>query len=193
MAPCGTRLISFRHIVFGMDEQVELKEVMTEGVIAIEKEKTVFEAAQLLRDEYIRGLVVVDEEDAVGVIVCRDIVYEVVADGEDPRETTVKDVMSTDLIVAEEDEYLDEVAMAMSQNNVSRVPVVRGDMLVGIVTQSDILRAWPGFAEIMSEDVEMEAEASPRERSQSGVCEECENYSENLVESNGRLLCEECR
>ena len=176
-----------------MDQQVELKEVMTEGVIAIEKEERVVDASKLLRDEEIRGLVVVDEEDAVGVVVCRDIVYEVVSKGLNPEETKVADIMSTDLIVAEEDEYLDDVAMAMSQNNVSRVPVVRGDMLVGIVTQSDILRAWPGFAEIMSEDIEMEAEASPRQRTQSGVCDECDNYSENLVEVEGRHLCEECR
>jgi CBS domain-containing protein len=176
-----------------MDGQVELKEVMTEGVIAIEKDESVVSAAKMLEEENIRGLVVVDNEDAVGVVVCRDIVYQVVAEGKDPLETEVGEIMSTDLIVAEEDELLDDVAMAMSQNNVSRVPVVRGDMLVGIVTQSDILRAWPGFAEIMSEDIEMEAEAAPRERSQSGVCEECENYSENLVEVDGRLLCPECR
>jgi len=46
--------------------------------------------------------------------------------------------MSTDLIVAEEDEVLDDVAMAMIRNGVSRIPVVRDDMLVGILTQSDI-------------------------------------------------------
>jgi len=176
-----------------MDEQVELKEVMTEGVIAIDADETIVEASKLLREEGIRGLVVVENDDAVGVVVCRDIVYEVVSRGEDPIETRVKDIMSTDLIVAEENEYLDDVAMAMSQNDVSRVPVVRGDMLVGIVTQSDILRAWPGFAEIMSEEVEMEAEAAPRERTKSGICEECENYSEELVETNGILLCSECR
>ncbi len=176
-----------------MEGQVELNEVMTEGVIAIEKDENIVKASKLLQDEEIRGLVVIDDEDAVGVIVCRDIVYQVVSEGEDPTETTVADVMSTDLIVAEEDEYLDDVAMAMSQNDVSRVPVVRGDMLVGIVTQSDILRAWPGMAEIMSEDIEMEAEANPRQRSQSGVCDECDNYSENIVEAEGRLLCEECR
>jgi hypothetical protein len=49
------------------------------------------------------------------------------------------------------------------------------------------------MAEIMSEDIEMEAEATPRQRSQSGVCDECDNYSENIVEAEGRLLCEECR
>lgn len=146
-----------------MDEKVELKEVMTEGVIAIEKEENVVSAANLLEEEQIRGLVVVDNEDAVGVVVCRDIVYQVVAEGRNPLDTTVGEIMSTDLIVAEEDELLDDVAMAMNQNNVSRVPVVRGDMLVGIVTQSDILRAWPGFAEIMSQDIEMGTGPMPNE------------------------------
>ncbi|WP_414837782.1 cyclic nucleotide-binding/CBS domain-containing protein [Candidatus Nanosalina sp. VS9-1] len=176
-----------------MEQQVELKEVMTEGVIAVDKDENIVSASRTLEEENIRGLVVVDNEEAVGVVVCRDIVYQVVAEGRDPRDTTVEDIMSTDLIVAEEDELLDDVAMAMNQNKVSRVPVVRGDMLVGIVTQSDILRAWPGFAEIMSEDIEMEAEASARSISRSGVCEECENYSEELQQVNGRWLCEECR
>jgi hypothetical protein len=71
--------------------------------------------------------------------------------------------------------------------------VVRNDMLVGIVTQSDILRAWPGFAEVLEEQEELEAPASPREETRSGVCESCENYSEDLKEVNGRMMCPECR
>ncbi|MFB6144342.1 MAG: cyclic nucleotide-binding/CBS domain-containing protein [Candidatus Nanohaloarchaea archaeon] len=176
-----------------MNEDAKIKDVMTDGVIAVEKDESVAEAARLLREEGIRGLVVVDEEDAVGVVVCRDIAYEVVAENDDPEETPVEEIMSTDLIVAEEDELLDEVAMAMIRNNVSRIPVVRNDMLVGIVTQSDIIRAWPGFAEIISEEEEMDAEAMPREETTSGVCEECENYSEELREVAGRQLCPECR
>jgi len=176
-----------------MNQEVEIHEVMTEGVIAIEKDKTIVEAANLLKEENIRGLVVVDNGEAVGVIVCRDIAYQVVAEGKDPQATDVSDVMSTDLIVAEEDELLDDVAMAMVRNSVSRVPVVRQDMLVGILTQSDIIRAWPGFAEVMHEEQELDAEASPRPESRSGNCESCENYSEDLQEVDGMLLCEECR
>ena len=166
---------------------------MTDGVIAVEQEKPITKAANLLEEEGIRGLIVVDEGEAVGVVVCRDIVYEVTSEGKNPQEVAVEDIMSTDLIVAEEDEYLNEVAMAMVRNNVSRVPVVREDMLVGIVTQSDILRAWPGFAEIMGEEEEMEAEATPRPESQSGNCESCENYSEDLENVNGMWVCPECR
>lgn len=176
-----------------MKQEVEIKEVMTDGVIAIEKDKSIIEAANLLEEEGIRGLVVVDNGEAVGVIVCRDIAYQVVAEGRDPQATQVKDIMSTDLIVAEEDEVLDEVAMAMVRNNVSRIPVVRDDMLVGILTQSDIIRAWPGFAEIIGEERELDAEAAPRPEETSGNCESCENYSEELREVDGMLLCPECR
>ena len=176
-----------------MKGEAQVKEVMTDGVIAVEKDKTIRDAADILQEEGIRGLVVVDEGEAVGVIVCRDIVYEVVSEGLDPSNTSVEEVMSGDLIVAEEEELLDDVAMAMIRNNVSRVPVVRQDMLVGIVTQSDILRAWPGFAEIIEEREELDAEATMPEQTTSGVCEDCENYSEDLVEMNGMQLCPECR
>lgn len=174
-------------------EDATIKEVMTDGVIAVEKDQTVVEAAELLREEGIRGLVVVENGEAVGVVVCRDLAYQVIAEQRDPSETKVEDVMSTDLIVAEEEERLDDVAMAMIQNNVSRIPVVRQDMLVGIVTQSDIIRAWPGFAEVLDEREALEAEFAPREAAQSGVCEDCENYSEDLQASGGIMLCPECR
>lgn len=176
-----------------MKDDVELKEIMTDGVIAIEKDQSVIDASRKLRKEHIRGLVVVDNGEAVGVVVCRDITYQVVASQRDPEETPVEEIMSTDLIVAEEDEILNDVAMAMAKNNISRVPVVRGDMLVGIVTQSDILRAWPGFAEIIGEEMEMDAPASPREKTKKGTCEECENFSEELKKQDGLLLCTECR
>jgi len=176
-----------------MTNNVEISEVMTEGVIAIEKDKNIVDAAQLLEEEGIRGLIVVDNGEAVGVIVCRDITYEVVATGQEPSEVNVEEVMSGDLIVAEEDEYLSEVAMAMVRNNVSRVPVVRGDMLVGILTQSDILRAWPGFAEVIGEEREMDEPATPSPDSQEGYCESCENYSEDLEEVGSMLVCPECR
>lgn len=176
-----------------MNEEAEISEVMTDGVIAIEKEKTVQEAAKLLKDEGIRGLVVVENGEAVGVVVCRDITYHVVARNQNPSDVNVEEVMSTDLIVAEENELLDDVAMAMVRNNVSRIPVVRDDMLVGIVTQSDIIRAWPGFAEIIGEEQELDAAATHPPKSTQGECESCGNYSEDLREEEGMLLCSECR
>lgn len=174
-------------------ENAKVSEVMTEGVIAVEKHRTVREAANILRDEGIRGLVVVEEGEAIGIVVCRDIVYQLTTLSKEPSEVKVNEIMSEDLIVAEENESLDDVAMAMIQNNVSRIPVVRQDLLVGIVTQSDIIRAWPGFAEIIGEEKKPENPAGEPIPSYEGECEECGNYSENLKPDEGQLLCSECR
>jgi predicted transcriptional regulator len=176
-----------------MSEEVEISEVMTEGVIAVEKDKNLKSASRILQEEGIRGLIVVEDGEAVGVMVCRDIVYQVVRTGGSPEDVTVGQIMSEDLIVAEEDEQLSDVAMEMLRNNVSRIPVVRGDMLVGIVTQSDILRAWPGYAEIIDEREEMDRDATPIPESSEGICESCGNYSESLMNSDGMLMCERCR
>ena len=51
-----------------------------------------------------------------------------------------------DLWTATEDMPLDEVVRLMERNNVKRLPVVRGDTLVGIVTRSDLLRAVASLA-----------------------------------------------
>jgi len=193
MRAITTTLIILSHKCNTMKDNVKLNEIMTDGVIAVEQDESVVQASRKLREEHIRGLVVIEDGEAVGIVVCRDIVYQVVSSNKDPHKTKIKDIMSTDLIVAEEDELLDEVAMAMAKNNISRIPVVRGDMVVGIVTQSDILRAWPGFAEIIGEEVEMNAEATPRPKETAGVCEECENYSDELRRNDGLELCPECR
>jgi CBS domain-containing protein len=81
----------------------------------------------------------------------------------------------------------------MLRNNVSRIPVVDGDTLVGIVTQSDILRAWPGYAEIVDEREEMDMKASPIPESSEGICESCGNYTTDLQDAEGMLMCENCR
>jgi len=51
-----------------------------------------------------------------------------------------------DLWTTTEDMPLDEVVRLMERNNVKRLPVVRGDALVGIVTRSDLLRAVASLA-----------------------------------------------
>jgi CBS-domain-containing membrane protein len=54
--------------------------------------------------------------------------------------------MTSDLHTATEDMPLEDVMQLMERQNVKRLPVVRGDVLVGIVTRSDLLRAVASLA-----------------------------------------------
>ncbi|MDY6761524.1 MAG: CBS domain-containing protein, partial [Candidatus Nanohaloarchaea archaeon] len=77
-------------------------DVMTDGVLAIGKDASVQEAAEKMRDEDIRSLVVVEDDEAIGIVVGRDVLYEVAAEGRDPQKVTVGDVMTSNLITASE-------------------------------------------------------------------------------------------
>jgi CBS domain-containing protein len=71
------------------------------------------------------------EETGVSVQVLRRIL----------EETNVRDAMSSPPIAIPSDASLEFAAEVMRENEINRVPVLRGDRLVGIVTRNDLVRA----------------------------------------------------
>ncbi|MDY6789472.1 MAG: CBS domain-containing protein [Candidatus Nanohaloarchaea archaeon] len=129
----------------------EAKDIMTEGVIGIDSDSSVKEAARKMRENNIRSLIVTEGGEALGVVVGKDIAYKVVAEGNDVSDTSVSDIMTDDLITASEHDSVSDIATAMLENNISRVPILRGDQVVGIVTKTNIMRAWPGYLDLLEE------------------------------------------
>jgi CBS-domain-containing membrane protein len=85
------------------------------------------------------ALPVCDGGRVIGMVTDRDIVLRAVASGRDPVHTTVRDVQSSDAVVAFEDQPIAEVARLMREHQIRRIPVVReGRKLVGIVSIGDL-------------------------------------------------------
>ena len=115
-----------------------VRDAMTEDPRSIGKSVSVVEAARLMREGDIGSLPITDDEKLVGMITDRDITMRVVAEGGDPKVTSVEDVYSRDLISVEPDNDLEEALRLMARHQVRRLPVVEGGRLVGIVAQADI-------------------------------------------------------
>lgn len=117
-------------------------DVMTKDLVTCTPENTVVEAAQLMKTEDIGPILIVDNETnrtLVGIITDRDIVLNVVADGQDPNTARVRDAMSKKLITCRADDDVDVAMKAMSQYQLRRIPVVEDSMrLVGIISQADV-------------------------------------------------------
>lgn len=191
----GKTLINARGEGRGMDEPTA-RDIMTDGVIAIDANASVREAASQMRDEHIRSLVVLEEGEAVGILVGRDIVYQIVSDGRDPADVAVRDVMTGDLVTAREEDDVEDIARAMVEHDISRVPILRGENLVGIVTHTDLVRSWPSYIDLLEEEAKLfEGQEGVAEegRTFSGTCDACENYSDDLVQIDGEALCPTCR
>ena len=118
-----------------------IREVMSSNPSAIDADKSVADAAKLMRDEDVGLAPVVEGDRLVGTLTDRDITVRVVAEGKDPQSTTVREVASTDLVTVDPEQDLDEAVRLMAQHQVRRLPVVEEDgRLVGVVAQADVAR-----------------------------------------------------
>ena len=118
-----------------------IREVMTSNPRAIEADKPVLDAAKMMRDEDVGLAPIVEGERLVGTLTDRDIATRVVAEGKDPETTSVREVASTELVIVDPEQDLDEAVRLMAQHQVRRIPVVEEDgRLVGVVAQADVAR-----------------------------------------------------
>jgi CBS domain-containing protein len=102
------------------------------------------DAAKLMRENHIGSLVIVDESDRgripVGMLTDRDIAIAVVAQTLDPRTLTAGEVMSGELVTANEQDDMLDTLQRMRRRGVRRVPVLTATgTLAGIVTLDDLL------------------------------------------------------
>jgi CBS domain-containing protein len=118
-----------------------IRDLMTSNPSTIEPDKTVADAAKLMRDEDAGLIPIVEGQKLAGTITDRDIAIRVVAEGKDPQSSTVRDVMTSRLVTVDPDQDLDEALRLMAEHQVRRLPVVEEDgKLVGIVAQADIAK-----------------------------------------------------
>jgi CBS domain-containing protein len=125
-----------------------LRDVMTPDPVSVAPETAVIEVARLMRDDDIGDVLVVDGERLVGVVTDRDIVIRGVADGVDPNDALVRDVMTVDLTVLPPDATVDDAADVMRERAVRRIPIVDGERVVGVVTIGDLAIEQDGDEEI---------------------------------------------
>lgn len=143
-------------------------QIMTRNVTTVKADTPIFEAANLMLHQHISGLPVVEDTGKlIGIVSEGDFVRRreigtqkkrgrwlgvFLGPGVSASEFVheqgrkVGEIMTQDLYTATEDMPLEDVVQLMERHNVKRLPVVRGDRLVGIVTRSDLLRAVASLA-----------------------------------------------
>ena len=117
-----------------------LNEVINRNVITISPSAPLSEAAYLMMNEDVGALVVVDSEQRpVGIITDRDLVVSAMAEGVNPDEATVEEVMTKEVITVDEDKDLFGMLSVLSENSIRRLPVTGGGKLKGIVSVDDLI------------------------------------------------------
>ena len=119
---------------------MKIREVMTREVIGISPERTLRDAAELMRALDVGPLPVVEHGRLAGMVTDRDIVVRGIALGLDPQSTPVRSVMSEGAFTCHLEDDVVQAAEQMRELQVRRLLVVddRGH-LVGLVSLADLV------------------------------------------------------
>ncbi len=177
-----------------MPEQLKISEIMSADPVVVDVEDSVQDAAILMRKNNISGLVVVEKKSAIAIVTMKDIAKKVVAENLSARDVKIKEVMSSDMITATDDEDATGVAMKMAANSISRVPILDSEgNIAGVVTKTDILRTMPGLVNTLYEKENAQEIIPESDRVVSdGICEECGNHSDELTKVDEKWICQVC-
>lgn len=116
----------------------QARDIMEKNVITIEHDKTVFDAAKILREKEISFLVIMKDSKPSGIISERDIVGKIAAEDLLASKVTLEEAMSKKFRWIEPDTSIEDAVQKMLNNNIRRLIVLENDNLAGVITQTNM-------------------------------------------------------
>lgn len=130
---------------------ITVAEIMQTPVETVKPDDVASVAASRLNSEDIGSLVVCHDQEPVGIVTDGDIT-ELVASGDDPETTTVRELMSVPLDTIDESESIEAAARQIREKTIKRLPVVDDEgRIAGIVTTTDLSWYIPHLARLTGE------------------------------------------
>lgn len=139
------------------------KDIMAKSVITGTEDSTVLDLAELMLKHHISAIPIIgNDRTLVGIVSEGDLVRRAENETAKPgswwlalfagktveaerfiksHSKFARDVMTKDVLVAEEDATLEEIADQLERNRIKRLPIVRGKALVGIVSRANLIQA----------------------------------------------------
>jgi CBS domain-containing protein len=121
-----------------MDELV--RDIMTKDLLTISEKDTALKAAQLMSEKGVSSLIVLSEEQPIGIITERDFIKKICLKELKLSSVKVGDMMSKIRTFASPDTTIDVAVQRMVNNRIRRLPIMENGKLVGIITVTDLAK-----------------------------------------------------
>jgi CBS domain-containing protein len=176
-------------------DRIRIRDIMNTNPVMIRRKASVLDAAKEMKSEKVGSIVIIENGRPIGILTESDILRKIVAEEQEPADVDVDTVMSGPPVTIGPDTAIDEAVRVMGEHNIRRLPVVSDGKLIGMVTERDIMRFSPLLKNLVDEwaDITRQRLDYKREsRFVEGKCEECGMLSRQLLNYDGRLICEFC-
>lgn len=123
-------------------QRTTVKDWMKNLVIFVDPETTVFEGLHIMRHRFATSLIVrkTPESPEYGIVTSINICDKIIAQGNDPKKTKVKDIMASPIITVKDSMLITDCAAMMKEKRIHHLPVADdAGMIVGMITAMDLL------------------------------------------------------
>jgi CBS domain-containing protein len=123
-----------------MNQLSEILEEKGRNVLEIDADESVFEAVRRMVEANVGSLLVTDAGEITGIVTERDYLRRVTLEGRTDKETAVREIMTSPLIVVTPETPIDECMALMTDRRIRHVPVVEGGEVVGMISIGDLVK-----------------------------------------------------
>ena len=110
------------------------------GMISVSPQTTVIDALRLMADSNIGSVLVMEGENYLGLMTERDYSRKIVLKGKSSNETTVVDIMTTDLPPVNPNDSIEYCMQLLTVNNIRYLPVFENNRIAGIISINDVVK-----------------------------------------------------
>ncbi len=107
----------------------------------ISPDATVFSALELMAEKNIGALVVLDGESLAGIFSERDYARKVILKGKASKETSVREIMTSEVTTVRPEQSVDECMALMTDKRIRHLPVFEEEKLAGLISIGDVVKA----------------------------------------------------
>jgi CBS domain-containing protein len=109
-------------------------------VLEIDADASVFDAIKRMVEANVGSLLVTDGGTVTGIVTERDYLRRAALEGRPDKETPVREIMTTPLVVATPETAIDECMALMTDRRIRHVPVVEGGDVIGLISIGDLVK-----------------------------------------------------
>jgi len=107
----------------------------------ISPDATVFEALSIMAEKNVGSLIVVEGEKVVGIFSERDYSRKVILRGKSSRKTSIKEIMTHDVICVRPNQSVAKCMALMTDKHIRHLPVLEDEKLAGVISIGDVVKA----------------------------------------------------
>lgn len=101
---------------------------------------TVFNALKLMANKDVGALLVMEKDRLLGIISERDYARKVILVGKSSKETSVSEIMTTEIFTIHPDQTIEECLDLMTEKRIRHVPVIEDNKVIGVISIGDVVR-----------------------------------------------------